>query len=175
MAEGGKSHRKKKAGRKAEKRKAASDSKREQRGNGGDGGTTGARVILSDEQASLEGGQRVCAAMGRVEGRLSTTAAATALPPTCYILAWPFCCPQASPPFSGPLFQPTRRSASRTPRPFSRPPPGARPSCSKHALQRRSSGACTVRLRCRRQCRVIAAAAVRLQTVGKCAAIWCCS
>ena len=36
------------------------------------------------------------------------------------------------------------RPASRTPRPLCFPP-GARPSCSRHAPRRRSSGACTVR------------------------------
>jgi hypothetical protein len=50
MAEG-KSHRKKKAGRKAEKRKSAEGKKKQPDGDG-EGGAAGARVAISDKQAS---------------------------------------------------------------------------------------------------------------------------
>ena len=53
MAEGGKSHRKKKSGRKAEKRKAAEGRKK----GGGDGDMGGAstRAALTDDQARWKG------------------------------------------------------------------------------------------------------------------------
>lgn len=119
----GKSHRKKKAGRKADKRKAAEGKKKG--GDDGDGASS-ARAALSPEQACLEeeaGGAAALATGGALQPRCRRRLPIAAAP---FLLARLLC-----------------RHASRIPRPLcSRR--AARPSCSGRARQRRSSGACTV-------------------------------